>query len=274
MNRNALGQTVPEDIAVLESLRRALMPLTYSMEGLQMDMMKIPNSPPDWTTIHRATTTLTSQLRTLYAFLHASRPVSDPSTAPTTNLAAISSLHPYPLPPYPMDTHPQASVASTLIRKRVEPPVETWVAARIRKAAEFAHVPEEWEIDGLPLPKQAQTETQTQTSGDEDMNPEHDDPDAVTEPLATPTRTRGLLTEPQLASVWNLCSSWLVNAMSELSETKAFQDQTPVETPADADMADVDGDGDGDGVGATAVQKLMPLTAVHRFMMTGVVEEN
>lgn len=84
-----------------------------------------------------------------------------------------------------------AGMANTLLRKRLEPMEEGWVEQRLQKAAEFAQVPSEWDIQPKKIePKDDKDEI---GSGDEETD--------AAERMRT-KRVQGSLSEDDLMEMW------------------------------------------------------------------------
>ena len=115
-----------------------------------------------------------------------------------SNTSRFEALHPFPNPLFPMNAGGgmAAGMAGTLLRKRLEPMEEGWVEERIRKASEWAYVPEEWGIE----PKKADALATKQTEDeDEDEVPESERLDSE----AIPTkRVKDALSADDIKDLW------------------------------------------------------------------------
>lgn len=104
----------------------------------------------------------------------------------------IKALHPFPIPPFPMHLPHAQGMATTLLRKRLEPMEEGWVEKRLQRAAEFAAVPEAWDIQ--PKKPDAKDNDNEQESDDEDAGE-----DAERMSLK---RVKGSLGEDDMVEMW------------------------------------------------------------------------
>ena len=104
----------------------------------------------------------------------------------------IKALHPFPAPPFPMHLPHAQAMANTFLRKRLEPMEESWVEKRLQRAAEFAAVPETWDIE--PKKPDANSDNDDQAS-DEESAAE----DAERMPLK---RVKGSLGEEDIVEMW------------------------------------------------------------------------
>lgn len=109
------------------------------------------------------------------------------------NAEKMKALHVFPAPPFPMNQDFAAGMASTLLRKRLEPMEEAWVDARLKKAAEFVHIPAEWDIQ----PKKVLKE---EAEGEADSD---DEDDGFIEGLPT-KRVASTLPEEDILDIWRV----------------------------------------------------------------------
>ncbi|KAL6712358.1 mediator of RNA polymerase II transcription subunit 8 [Coniothyrium glycines] len=187
MNQNFLGEPSREDYRLLEDIRRNLIPMITAMDRLQAQMQFAMNrgEAVDWSQVQPITSRVAGALSSMNSLINGgykhesivdketrNLPKKDEAGNVITDAAGnavleakevtvtryrdvpqppnakkIRALHPFPAPPFPMSQGNAAGMANTLLRKRLEPMEEGWVEARLRKAAEFVHVPAEWEIE-------------------------------------------------------------------------------------------------------------------------------
>ncbi|PSN63153.1 hypothetical protein BS50DRAFT_576949 [Corynespora cassiicola Philippines] len=258
MNQNQHGKPGPKEMAVVEALRTRFMPTLYNIENLMREMSHNPTAPPEWTDLMRHHTLITNQINTIFTYING--PDQPTLSGPESHTQDLASLHPYPIPPFPLEQPPMAGLASTLLRKKLEPSSEDWINQRLAKAREFCNVPPEWDVPDLKAKDAA--------AGDDE-----DDEGAEVK------RKVGSLDEDELAELWSAAAGVANERVQRFvamykQEAEEGDDEDEDE---DEEMEDVIGGeqkGDGAAAAAAAAAKLpiMPLGAVHKFMSTGMVE--
>lgn len=163
--------------------------------------------------------------------------------------AALRSLHPYPVSPFPLGNPVYAGLANTITRKKPEVAEDKWIQEKLAKAAEFAHVPEEW---GIEAKKKDEAE-----NGDGE---EHG---------MKPRRVRGNLNEDELAEIWASCGEIVNQTVENVQDDEG---SSAASSPSDTDMDGAEGQ-----EGTAATEKPLPppmmsLSMLHKFMTTGEVE--
>lgn len=103
----------------------------------------------------------------------------------------IKALHPFPIAPFPIMQGNGAGMATTLLRKRLEPTEEGWVEQRLQKAAQFADVPAEWGIEPRKLEAK---EVKDKDDSDAEDN-------ATTDRMPT-KRVQGSLSDDDIMQMW------------------------------------------------------------------------
>ncbi|KAJ4374212.1 mediator of RNA polymerase II transcription subunit 8 [Neocucurbitaria cava] len=132
----------------------------------------------------------------------------------------IQALHPFPMAPFPI-TGIGANMATTMLRKRLEPKEEEWVEERLRKASEFAHVPSEWGIE----PRKPGAKDEKANDGDDS---DVDDDSAERMPTK---RVKGTLSEDEILDLWQ-------HAHQEAFDQQYLRSKYPEEYGEDAGAAD------------------------------------
>jgi hypothetical protein len=137
-----------------------------------------------------------------------------------TNTAKFEALHPFPNPLFPMNAGGgmAASMAGTLLRKRLEPMEENWVEERIRKASEWCFVPEEW---GITPRKPDTTTSAAEDEDDEDTVPESERLDSEAIPT---TRVKDVLSGDEIVHLWK-------HAHQEVFDIKYLRQKYPASYP-------------------------------------------
>jgi hypothetical protein len=189
----------------------------------------------------------------------------DPETIKT-----FHSLHAYPTVPFSIENPNMAGLAEVIMRKKPEPGEEKWILDCLAKAAEFAHVPSDWEI-----------EPRRPTKADEQSDDE-DDEEAKNSIKARFKRQQGTLDEDEIAHLWNTAASVMTEEIgkagakfmggneSEDDDDDDDDDEEDEDEDEDTTMNEADVDKNG---GAAAKQEKreppMPLENIHRLMATG-----
>ncbi|KAJ4286783.1 mediator of RNA polymerase II transcription subunit 8 [Kalmusia sp. IMI 367209] len=251
MSQNAPGEPSRADIALLESLRARLMPLVYNLEGLKNEVYYNPNAPPDWPSIQRSIAALSSTLNSIHSLIN-----DNPDAT-----ATLRALHAYPIPPFPITDPNLGHLPDAILRKVPTPEEKDWILAKLAKAAEFAHVPGDWDIEAKKPVEEGEDE-----SGEGGV--------------AKVKRSKANLDEDQLADIWNAALG-IVDTQGAIFEEKqkASNASTPAESgEEDEEMEDVVGTGATSQPSGSApahptavAQPMMSLDTIHRFMSTGTV---
>ena len=105
----------------------------------------LPNPHPR-TDLMRHHTLITNQINTIFTYING--PDQPTLSGPESHTQDLASLHPYPIPPFPLEQPPMAGLASTLLRKKLEPSSEDWLAAVWEGAAEVDVTEAELWLDG------------------------------------------------------------------------------------------------------------------------------
>ncbi|KAF2643020.1 hypothetical protein P280DRAFT_515459 [Massarina eburnea CBS 473.64] len=245
------GQPGPAEVAALNSLRQKLLPLVYQLDGMKNEMAN-PIKPPDWPAIQRATASANSLISSIQSLLN-----DDPDTT-----KIFASLHPYPISPYPISDPLLGNIATTHLRKGLEVHEQDWVTSRLAKAASFAVVPPEWEIEPWQ-PKDPDAE--------DDEDGADDGEDIAAKKVK---RLVGTLNEDQIAELWAQSADIVEEEMANV-DPQPGEDDDEEEEDEDEEMEGTDEKPDaGSGKGkekAVVAQPLMPLEVLHKFMTTGAV---
>jgi hypothetical protein len=112
----------------------------------------------------------------------------------------LSESYPYPIPPFPVRDRFQ--VADNLLRRRLVPKAEDWIADRLSKATEFCDVPKEWDVQP-PKKRDAGNDSNDWR----DVEPD-DEEDARGGSMAAVKRVKGSLSEDQLMGIWDSAYEW------------------------------------------------------------------
>ncbi|EMD65900.1 hypothetical protein COCSADRAFT_86252 [Bipolaris sorokiniana ND90Pr] len=237
----------------------------------------------DWPQIHRATTMVTNYITSIHllingGFRHQNKLVTQKQRIPSkdaagnhildaggnevfverdvrrrliatqplpTNTEKFQALHPFPNPLYPMNAGGgmAAGMAGTLLRKRLEPMEEGWVEDKIRKAAEWLYIPEEWGVDmnkKVATNKQEKSEKEDDDEDDDAGVPESERLDSEAIPT---TRVKDVLSGDAIKDVWQ-------HAHQEVFDMKYLRQTYPASYPAedaqDANEGEEEGDDDDD----------------------------
>jgi hypothetical protein len=189
----------------------------------------------------------------------------DPETTKT-----FHSLHAYPTVPFSIENPNMAGLAEVIMRKKPEPGEEKWILDCLAKAAEFAHVPSDWEI-----------EPRRPTKADEQSDDE-DDEEAKNSIKARFKRQQGTLDEDEIAHLWNTAASVMTEEIgkagakfmggNESEDDDDDDDDDEEDEDEDEDTTMNEGDVDKNGGAAAKQEKReppMPLENIHRLMATG-----
>lgn len=146
-----------------------------------------------------------------------------------------------------------------ILRKVPSPEENDWIIAKLAKAAEFAHVPGDWNIE----PKKPIDEDEEE--------------DGKLEGVARVKRTRTILDEDQLTEVWN-GALVAVKQAADVVDRNQNADEDEGGDSDDEEMEDVEIGGEpAQNAGSAsppppvAQQPMMSLDTIHRFMASGAV---
>lgn len=144
------------------------------------------------------------------------------------------------------------------LRKMPEPHDQDWVEARIAKAGEFAHVPEEWGIEAR--------------KPDEEQGDEVKEDGANVGVAARVKRVRGNLDEDQIAQLWADAADIVESEIAKVEPDAGSDGDEEGDEDEDEEMGGMGDQADAAAAAAkkVAMQPLLPLEAMQRFMMTGV----
>jgi hypothetical protein len=328
MSHNFLGAPTREDWQTLEHLRSRIMPMIGLLDKLHVDMQHklFQGQAVDWPKLSQTITKINGQLTSINHYINGTykhreevyrdvngRPIIDregnqkmryDDTAIEGHAEKLESMHVFPQAPFPMLDDRLASMAMVLLDKRLVGPEEKWVEERLRKAAEFAHVPAEWGIE----PRKPKEEENEDEEGDDDSKGDV---------AGIPTRrVKGTLNEDEILEMWSVGHKTAFDRQyqdekkfgmqatgggdeddededEEEMEDVKIEGQTPVEGEGDEDMDDEEDDSeDADSPKAQSsapvvmiqrappsVHKPVPgvpmlsLGIVHRFMASGEVPQ-
>lgn len=192
------------------------MPMIGLLDKLHADMQHklFQGQAVDWPNLSRTITKINGQLTSINQYINGSykhreevyrdvngRPIIDAEgnqkmrydDNPIEGHAEkLESLHVFPQAPFPMLDERLAGMAMVLLDKRLGPPEEKWVEERLRKAAGFAYVPGEWDIE----PKKVKEEEKEE---DEEDNDSKGDVAGI-----STKRVKGTLSEDQIMEMWSL----------------------------------------------------------------------
>ncbi|KAF2132398.1 hypothetical protein P153DRAFT_364800 [Dothidotthia symphoricarpi CBS 119687] len=312
MNQYFAGQPTREDLQAIDQMRRQLVPMIGIMDKMRVDLER---GNADWPTTQRFQSHINAYLKSIYQWLNggythkqevttetarndAGEPIFDSTTneylkeektiyidTPVAGHARrLQALHPFPMAPFPTGNEQMAGLAQTLLRKRLEPGEEKWVEERLARAAGFAHVPEEWEVE----PRKAEVKDE-----DEAAN-ESNDAEGREKKQST-KRVPGTMTEDELMQLWDFAHRTVFD--QEYQQTLFAEGEGEDEEEEDDEDGEDEDDGDAmDTSGApipvaaiaTATAPapkakrarpelaptgppMLPLSFVHRFMASGEV---
>ncbi|KAF2265286.1 hypothetical protein CC78DRAFT_532498 [Lojkania enalia] len=223
MNQNAVQNISPDDIRALETLRQRLMPLVYNLQGFKAEMMQSGDLPLEWPAVQRNVVMLNSHVDSIQKFIN---DPADDRRIPKL----LSSLHPYPIPPFPVEE--RNTLLETLLRKKAQPEDEKWIDERLRKAAEFCDVPKEW---GIQSSKKDEGPAEQKENGkaDEGEGDDLEDGDGAIK------RVQGSLSEEELVRTWSLAGKWSEEQYQHVIERMYPDLKSEEDSEEDEEMEDV-----------------------------------
>ncbi|KAF2032196.1 hypothetical protein EK21DRAFT_87322 [Setomelanomma holmii] len=310
MNANFLGAPNRDDMHTLESLRRQLMPMIGLLEKLQQDMQfKLSRGETvDWPHIQDLTSRISRYLISINGYINgtyrhtaeeagkdtAGKPILDEDRnvkmnyrdmAVAGHAEQLGNLHVFPQAPFPIANERFASMAASLLEKRLKPDEEKWVEEKIRKAAEFAYVPGEWGVE----PKKPEVKEEEDSDDEENLK--------GWDPAVPLERVKGSLDEDAIMEVWKLAHMTVFD--KEYGKMMDFEQGGDEERDQEDEIDEVGDEDeemeDEDDVAGTpqapaaapvvmiqrappSVHKpvpgtlVMPLELVHRFMASGEIQ--
>ncbi|KAF9735120.1 hypothetical protein PMIN06_001465 [Paraphaeosphaeria minitans] len=243
------GEPAKADIGLLESLRTRLMSLVWILEQMKKELMANPTAPPDWPTIQRSISAVSNTITSIQSFIN-----KDPETHST-----FRALHSFPIPPFPTANESLGTIIDAILSKEPGTKEKDWILDKIIKAAEFAHVPSDWDIQAKPPADEE----------DEDM-------DEGGESGVKLRRQKANLDEDQLADLWKDVYD-IVNEVANVSNQNQEGDDSGASgDEEDEEMEDVLGtETPAQGAAGERQEKvkkeqpMMSLDTIHRFMSTG-----
>lgn len=114
-------------------------------------------------------------------------------------------------------------MADSLLRHKLLPEAEGYIADRLSKASEFCDVPEDWDVQPL--------KNKIQGKGGEEDDGSDDDPEGST---STVKRIHGSLNEDQLSNIWESAFDWCNEQFQNV-----YQDEGKSEDEDEDEMEDV-----------------------------------
>lgn len=315
MNASILGQPTREDLQTLDQLRRQLMPLIGVLDRFQSTLAGKNNTgqPIHWPEVQQTISNINNQLTNINAYINGTyrrtaeevrnnegQLVKDEDGNVVVQYThfdvagkkkELGDMHVFPMAPFPIMNEQLAGMALTLLEKRLGPTEEKWAEERVKKAAEFAHVPAEWGV----VPRKVETY---------DENKEEDEFKEWAKGLPT-KRLKGKLDEDQLMEMWAVGHKTAFDRRyqkqkqfgasqgggrdeEEDEEDEDMEDVEGMKQDDDDDDEDDDEDEDSDEAASKApppvqliqssqppVHKpipgapMLPLSTVHRFMSSG-----
>lgn len=118
-----------DDLSTLNLLRQRLYNLTTSLDNLRFRLEAI-DPLPSWSLLQKITSTITFTIERISAHL-------------SEHPALFAALHVYPLPSFPDRAH--ENVVGQLLRKKLDPEVETWLDDAGATGVQKENLPELWE---------------------------------------------------------------------------------------------------------------------------------
>ncbi|KAF2735155.1 hypothetical protein EJ04DRAFT_511992 [Polyplosphaeria fusca] len=170
-------------------------------------------------------------------------------------------------------------MADALLRHKLQPEAEGFIAGRLSKASEFCDVPEDWDVQ--PLKKKTIDMGDREAKGNAADDEEDGGDDGVEGGAGAVKRIEGTLDEDQIAGIWDTAYDWCNEQFQNV-----YQDEVKSEDEEDEDeMEDVVTGGGADSAGekGKAVSKgldsqaqptvpnpnTVTLGAMLKFMSTG-----
>ncbi|ORY19692.1 hypothetical protein BCR34DRAFT_581932 [Clohesyomyces aquaticus] len=271
MNPNAISNLKAEDISMLETLRARLMPLAYNLQQLQNEIAASPDGTLKWPTIQRQSALLNSHLSTIQKLI---------ADKEKKTVEVLSSLYPYPMPPFPIEQ--MEGLSSTLTRKKPEPGDENWILERLRKAAEFCDGAEELGLDVV---------VKKEGDGDKDVNMKDEDEDGDGDdeddgengvsgrkgPGAGIKRVKTTLSQEDITYLWENANDWVTGQMAKVvggegSDASGSEGSSPASDTGDGEIKKRMEGQPGASAATALAQRTAPamsLGAVLKFMETG-----
>lgn len=197
--------------------------------------------------IQRSISAVSSTITSIQSFVN-----KDPET-----LSTFRALHSFPIPPFPTANPSLGTLIDTIMSKEPGAKEKDWILDKIIKAAEFAHVPSDWDIQAKPAVEEE----------DETM-------EEAGESKLKLRRQKANLDEDQLAELWNDVFD-VVNEVAQNSNLNDQEDESGDEEEEDEEMEDAletETPAQGASGGMTKKmeeQPMMSLDVLHRFMSTG-----
>ncbi|KAF2709751.1 hypothetical protein K504DRAFT_534072 [Pleomassaria siparia CBS 279.74] len=298
MNSTVTRKLSPEEISALEGLRARMMPLRFTIEKLQENMVRNPAAPPSWPEIQRTIGVLNGHLHSLQQFINGYMGIVKVNDEEVENWipgrhTLLRALHPYPQPPFPMEKAGMPGLVETLLRKRLDPKEQKWVDDSLRKAMEFCYVPGDW---GIEPTKSGDARGGGAGDDDDDDGDDDEDRDSGVKggnaEIKKVERRTGALNEDELMEMWQTASSQAMIAAAKVSDENeaggsdfSGSEYSSPSAPEDAEMEDVKGEASrpsagpsgsslgsgvaGTGPGMQPQFTTLPLSAILKFMGTG-----